>query len=93
MKLNLLVRVKNKAWWLAIIPALAILVQAVLSIFGISWDYTDAVGKVAAIVEAVFAVLVLLGVSVDPTTDMFSDSTRALGYEQPAPNAREASER
>lgn len=93
MKLNLLVRVKNKAWWLAIIPALAILVQAVLSIFGITWDYTELVGKVAAIVEAVFAVLVLLGVTVDPTTDMFSDSERALGYEQPAPNANEVSGR
>ena len=86
MNINWTVRLKNKAWWLAIIPALAILVQAVLSIFGISWDYTELTGKIAAVIEAVFAVLVLMGVTTDPTTQGIADSARALTYTEPAPN-------
>ena len=90
MDINWLVRVKNKAWWLAIIPALCIFIQAVLALFGVTWDYTDLVGKIAAIVEAVFAVLVLLGVTVDPTTEGIADSARALAYRLPAPNVNDA---
>lgn len=84
--INWLVRIKNKAWWLAIVPALCIFVQAVLSIFDITWDYSELVGKIAAVIEAVFGVLILLGVTVDPTTDGVADSQRALTYTEPAPN-------
>lgn len=90
--INWLVRVRNKAWWLAMVPAVAILAQAVLQVFGISWDYTILVGKAAAVVEAIFAVLALMGVSVDPTTSGIADSTRALGYTEPAPNCHEDGE-
>lgn len=89
MGINWLVRIKNKAWWLAIIPAVCLLVQAVFNAFGITWDYTDMVGKFAAIVEAVFGVLVLLGITIDPTTSGIGDSYRALGYTTPAANAAE----
>jgi phi LC3 family holin len=34
-------------------------------------------------VNAVFAVLVILGIVVDPTTDGVGDSERALSYETP----------
>ena len=88
MDINWLVRIKNKAWWLAIIPALCILVQAVLSAFNITWDYADLSGKIAAIIEAAFAVLVLFGITVDPTTEGASDSSRALTYKEPAPNVK-----
>jgi phi LC3 family holin len=89
MGINWLVRIKNKAWWLAIVPALCILAQAVLSAFNITWDYAELSGKIAAIIEAVFAVLVLCGVVLDPTTEGFGDSERALTYEEPAPNTKE----
>lgn len=83
------VRFRNKAWWIAVIPALAILVQSVLQLFGITWDYTTLVGYIAAIVEALFAVLALMGVVSDPTTDGVADSARALAYAKPAPNVKE----
>lgn len=89
MKINWMVRIKNKAWWLAIIPAIALLVQAVLQAFDISWDYATLVGKLAAIVEAAFAVLVLMGVIIDPTTNGFADSFRAMTYSRPAANIKE----
>lgn len=89
MDINWIVRIKNKAWWLAIIPALALLINSILQIFGITWDYSDLIGKIAAVVEAVFAFLALLGVNVDPSTNDWSDSARALTYTKPAPNVKE----
>lgn len=89
MDLNWTVRLKNKAWWLAIVPAIALLVQSILQVFDITWDYTELVGKIAAIVEAAFGVLVLIGINTDPTTDAWSDSARALNYTSPAPNVKE----
>lgn len=89
MKINWTVRIKNKAWWLAIIPAAALLVQTVLQVFDVTWDYTTLVGKFAAIVESVFVVLALLGITVDPTTSGISDSFRAMTYNKPAANIME----
>lgn len=92
MKLNWKVRVKNKAFWLAVIPAIALVAQAVAAVFGYTIDLTTMVGKLQAVVNAVFALLVILGVVVDPTTDGIGDSNRAMSYEEPwkdVPNAGE----
>ena len=83
MKVNWLVRIKNKTWWLTLVPAVFLLVQAVAAPFGYQWDFTVANEQVAAIVNAVFAVLAILGVVVDPTTAGVGDSEQALGYEKP----------
>lgn len=81
--INWNVRIKNKAFWMAIIPALALLAQAVASVFGFTIDLTTLVGKLLAVVDAVFAVLVILGIVNDPTTAGVGDSERAKGYEVP----------
>ena len=83
MKVNWIVRIKNKAFWLAVIPAIALVVQAVAAVFGYSIDLTTMVGKLQAVVNAVFALLVILGIVVDPTTEGISDSNRAMAYEEP----------
>ena len=83
MKINWLVRIKNKAFWLAIIPALLLLVQTVAATFGLTLDLGEIGDKLLAVVNAVFAVLAILGVVVDPTTDGVSDSSQALTYEEP----------
>ena len=83
MKLNLLVRIKNKAFWLAVIPAVALVAQAVAALFGYTIDLTTLVGKLQAVVNAVFALLVILGIVVDPTTDGIQDSNRAMTYTEP----------
>ena len=83
MKMNWKVRFKNKAFWLAIIPALALVAQAVAAVFGYTIDLTTMVGKLQAVVNAIFAVLVILGIVVDPTTDGVTDSNRAMNYEKP----------
>ena len=85
MKLNWRVRIKNKAFWLAVIPAVALVVQAVASLFGYTIDLTSVVGKLQAVVNAVFALLVILGIVVDPTTEGVRDSKQAMTYEEPKP--------
>ena len=83
MKVNWKVRIKNKAFWLAVIPAIALVAQAVAAVFGYTIDLTTMVGKLQAVVNAVFALLVILGIVVDPTTDGIGDSNRAMSYEEP----------
>ena len=83
MKLNWKVRIKNKAFWLAVIPAVALVAQSIASLFGYTIDLTTLVGKLQAVVNAVFALLVILGIVVDPTTDGIEDSDRAMTYEEP----------
>ena len=81
--INWTVRVKNKSFWLAIIPAGALLVQAVAAVFGFTLDLGYLSGKLVAVVDAAFAILAILGVVNDPTTAGVGDSKRALGYSEP----------
>lgn len=83
MKINWKVRIKNKMFWLSIIPAVLLLIQTVAAPFGYTLNF-DALGKqLAEIVNAAFVVLAILGVVVDPTTHGVNDSTNALTYDQP----------
>lgn len=81
--INWKVRAVNKAFWLTLIPALALLVTAVCDVFGIQLDLTGITAKLVAVVEAVFAVLVVIGVVNDPTTKGIKDSDRAMTYQKP----------
>lgn len=81
--INWLVRVKNKNFWIAIIPALLLLIQVVAAVFGFSLDLGDLGNKLLAVVNAVFSVLTILGVVVDPTTAGITDSTQAMTYSEP----------
>ena len=65
MNINWRVRIKNKAFWLALIPAVLLLL---------------------AVVNAVFAVLSILGIVTDPTTAGIGDSPQAMTYEEPKQN-------
>ena len=81
--MNWKVRLRNKAFWLAFIPAALLLVQTVAALFGFSLNLGDMGDKLLAVVNAVFALLSILGVVVDPTTQGVGDSQRALGYVEP----------
>lgn len=84
---NWTVRFRNPLFWVAVIPACLLLIQAVLAVFGVDWDYSEINSRLLAVVEAAFSVLAIIGVVADPTTEGVSDSTRALGYREPADNA------
>ena len=83
MNINWKVRIRNHQFWVSVIPALALVIQAMAAVFGWTLDFTSLIGKLIGVVDAVFALLVILGIVVDPTTAGVSDSRRAMGYEEP----------
>lgn len=82
-QINVKVRMKNKAFWLALIPAVLLLVQVIAAVFGYTLDLGDLGNKLLAVVNALFGVLAILGIVVDPTTQGIGDSTQALTYTEP----------
>lgn len=78
--INWKLRIKSKMFWLAVLPALALAVQAILAVFGVEYDFSELVDKLIVVVNTVFALLVILGIVVDPTTDGITDSQQALTY-------------
>lgn len=83
MKINWIVRLKNKTFWLTAIPALLLLISQIAALFGFTWDYTPLAQQLSAICGTVFGLLALVGVVNDPTTDGVSDSRQALTYQSP----------
>lgn len=81
--INWVVRIKNKNFWLTLIPAVLLLIQVVVAPFGYQWDFGVLNEQLAAIINAVFAVLMILGIVNDPTTDGIADSKQALTYKTP----------
>lgn len=81
--INWKVRIKNKNFWLALIPAVLLLVQVIAAVFGYTLDLGELGNKLLAVVNALFAVLTILGIVTDPTTVGVGDSTQALTYEEP----------
>jgi phi LC3 family holin len=83
MQLNWKVRLKNKNFWITVIPAFLLFVQVVLAVFGVSIDVGEVGNKLIAVVNAAFGVLAILGVVTDPTTAGVSDSDQAMTYNTP----------
>ena len=81
--INWKVRIKNKNFWLSLIPAVLLLIQVVAAPFGYKWDFGVLGQQVTAIVNAAFAVLAIVGVVTDPTTEGVSDSSQAMTYRDP----------
>ena len=81
--INWTVRLKNKAFWLALIPALLLLAQTVAALFGYTLELSALGDKLLAVVNAVFALLAILGIAIDPTTEGMGDSQQAMSYTKP----------
>lgn len=83
--INWKVRIKNKNFWMSIIPMILLLIQGVADIFGYHFDFGDLGNKLLFVVDCVFAILSIIGIVNDPTTAGFSDSKLAMTYEEPKP--------
>lgn len=81
--INWKVRIKQKWFWVAIIPAVLLLIQLVLDVVGVKVDFGILGEKLLAIVDAVFVILAIIGVVTDPTTEGLHDSALAMTYEFP----------
>ena len=81
--LNWTVRFKNKTFWLSFIPAVLLLIQVAAALFGYTLDLGALGDKLLDVVNALFAVLALLGIVADPTTKGVGDSAQAMTYDKP----------
>lgn len=84
ININWIVRIKNKTFWVTLIPAVLLLIQAVATLFGYTLDLGEFGNSLITVVNSLFAVLAILGIVTDPTTDGLSDSKRAMTYIEPA---------
>ena len=83
MKINWTVRLKNKAFWVSIVPAILLLAQQVCGMFGVKIEIAGLSDQLLAIIGTVFAILSLVGVVNDPTVATLSDSKEAMTYTEP----------
>lgn len=79
--INWRARIKNRMFWLTLIPAALLLIRAVAALFGYALELDGAGDILADAVNSVFALLALLGVVNDPTTPGVCDAARAPGSE------------
>ncbi|WP_048782963.1 phage holin [Streptococcus sp. 263_SSPC] len=82
-KINWKVRILNKTFWLTLVPALALLLQTFLAVFNVRLELGETIDKLLVFINALFAVLMIVGIVNDPTTAGLSDSSRALDYHEP----------
>ncbi|MGX4668239.1 phage holin [Cerasibacillus sp. JNUCC 74] len=90
MKINWKVRVKKKSFWLTLVPAVVLLAQTIGNWFGYDVAAELIKEEAAKFINAVFAVLVILGIVNDPTTSGLSDSEQALNYIKPRKDNKDA---
>ena len=83
MHINWKIRLKNKLFWVTIIPAMLLLIQVVLAVFGLEINLDELGNKLLDVVNATFGVLAILGIVTDQTTEGISDSEQALTYSEP----------
>lgn len=81
--INWKVRIKSKKFWATIIPALLLVAQIVGGWFGLEVPAEVIAAEAERVINAVFLVLVILGIVVDPTTKGAKDSAQAQTYEKP----------
>lgn len=82
-KINWGVRLKNKTFWMSVVPAALLTIQVTANVFGVNLDLGELGNKLLDVVNAGFALLTILGVVNDPTTSGVSDSDRAMTYNEP----------
>jgi len=85
MKINWRVRIRNRQFWLGAVGALGTCALSLANAFGAGAYASPWVEAIEGAAAAVLAVLALLGVVVDPTTEGVGDSSQALQYEVPRP--------
>ena len=81
--INWLVRVKNKMFWISLIPAVIVLIQAIAAVFGWTIDLSGLGNNLVNVVNAAFVVLAILGIVIDTTTAGAGDSDNAMAYTEP----------
>lgn len=74
-KINWRVRLRNKTFWLTLVPLLVLLTQRL----GLNWVPENW----EPIFNTVMEILIVVGIINDPTTTGLKDSSQALAYYEP----------
>lgn len=82
-RINWGVRVRNKRFWLTLVPAISLLFQLFAEATGYNIESWILEQKLMEIINVIFAIMSILGIIVDPTTKGFSDSEQAMTYKTP----------
>lgn len=75
MRINWKVRLRNKTFWLTLVPLLVLLTQRL----GLNWVPENW----ESIFNTVMEILIVVGIINDPTTSGITDSSQALAYYEP----------
>ncbi|WZP34620.1 holin [Enterococcus phage vB_Efs4_KEN02] len=68
-------RIRSKAFWVTLVPALVVLIQMIGNIFGLDMSkLTGLSEQLIGVINALFVVLSILGIAVDPTTKGIKDN-------------------
>ena len=71
--MNWQTRIKNKTFWLALVPAILLLAQVIAVPFGYKFNIDQVNKQLLDIINAAFGVLTIIGVVADPTTSGITD--------------------
>lgn len=75
-KIDWKARIKNKAFWVAMIPTVLLLVKSILHAVGIELDIIPIQENIMAIIEPLFVLLAMLGIAVDTSTPGITDKEK-----------------
>ncbi|QNL31279.1 holin [Enterococcus phage vB_Efs19_KEN07] len=68
-------RIRSKAFWITLVPAVVVLIQMIGNIFGLDMSkLTGLSEQLIGVINALFVVLSILGIAVDPTTKGIKDN-------------------
>ncbi|GGG34369.1 putative holin, phage associated [Lysinibacillus alkalisoli] len=81
MKINWKARLRHKPFIVSLFSLLLLLGNQLAAIFNA--DFTIYNDQITTLAETILAILVLLGIVIDPTTDGITDSEQALQYTKP----------
>lgn len=81
--INWKIRIGDKNFWMALIPSVLVLVEAVAAAIGFSIQLDGIAERLLEAVRALFVVLGIIGIVRDPTTPGMGDSARAMQYVEP----------
>ena len=81
MKINWQARLRHKPFLVSLFSLLLLLGNQVAAVFGA--DFTIYNDQITTLAETALAILVLLGIVIDPTTDGITDSEKAMQYKKP----------
>ena len=85
MKINWILRLKNKVTATTLGVSVVAFIYLILSLFGITPSVSES--QVTTTVIAFIDLLAILGIVIDPTTEGMDDSDLALSYSEPKSRA------